>query len=134
MEGDSKVIDVISGLAHIGIPTEELEVSRRFYETLGFSPAEEDERLGGKRVLFMEKNGLVLELYEDSAAKAAGAVDHFALETEDLENCLSFVREQGYRILEDGIQVLELSGRTVTYFNILGPNGEKIEFCRNEKK
>ncbi len=100
MKGDSKAADVIGGLAHIGIPTEELEVSRRFYKTLGFS--------------------------------TAGAVDHFAMETEDPEACLSFVKEQGYRVLEDGIQVLELSGRTVTYFNILGPNGEKIEFCRNE--
>ncbi len=131
---ETKTGNIIHGLAHIGIPTEQLEASRKFYETIGFSSLEEDERPGGKRVLFMEKSGLVLEIYEDPAAFSAGAVDHFALETEDPEACLNFAGEQGYTVLKDGVQILELPGRTVKYFNILGPNGEKIEFCRNEKK
>ena len=66
----------LNGIQHIGIPTNDIEKTIDFYQTLGFEIAfrtvneEVDEK-----VAFLKLNTLVVETYENKAAKMeAGAI------------------------------------------------------------
>ena len=60
----------LNGIQHIGIPTNDIEATIDFYEVLGFEIAfrtvneEADEK-----VAFLKLNTLVVETYENKAAK-----------------------------------------------------------------
>ena len=77
----------IKGLAHVGIPTSDLEASRKFYESLGFRTLVYAPELEGNNFLFMECNGEIIGLPQSldadaralAGTKGAGDIDHFAL-------------------------------------------------------
>ena len=76
-----------NGIQHIGIPTNDIEATIDFYKALGFEIAfrtvneEADEE-----VAFLKLNTLVVETYENKAAKMeAGAIDHMAIDVKDIE-------------------------------------------------
>ena len=63
MEMNMNLKEQLNGIQHIGIPTNDIEATVRFYETLGFEAAlrtvneEADEK-----VAFMKLNTLVIEM------------------------------------------------------------------------
>ena len=73
---------VLTGVAHIGIPTNDLDKTIAFYKKLGFvSALETVNKAAGERVAFLQLGDLMIETYENHrAAEKAGAIDHVALQ------------------------------------------------------
>ena len=65
----------ITGLAHIGITTSHVDISRKFYESLGFKLLENLLQPNGKPVIFMGAENAVLEIYETESAHRPGTID-----------------------------------------------------------
>lgn len=123
--------DTITGLAHIGIPTEDMEASRQFFETIGFTLLEDFLQPNGRPVVFLGLGNVVLEVYEAEAAKKAGAIDHVALSVRDIVAVFDRMKELGYEALEGEIKLLDFGKRRVRFFTISGPGKEKIEFSQS---
>ncbi len=120
----------ITGLQHIGIPTNDMEATVAFYETLGFEIAYETViEAVGERVVFFRLGDTMVEAYENKqAALRNGAVDHFALNVTDIEAVFRLAKEKGLCILDEGIQSLSFWENGVRFFSVAGPNKEKVEF------
>lgn len=124
------VATYVTGLQHIGIPTNNLEKTLAFYESLGFERQYEVNNKG-EEVAFLQLKQVMIETYQNyQGAMAAGAIDHIALDVSDIDSVYAEVGELGYPILEDGIQSLPFWKRGVRFFTIEGPNKEKIEFSQ----
>jgi catechol 2,3-dioxygenase-like lactoylglutathione lyase family enzyme len=63
-------------------------------------------------------------------ARRPGAIDHLALDVDDIESAWEEVRMAGLAPLEDAIQFLPFWENGVRFFNLLGPNGETVEFSQ----
>lgn len=88
---------VLTGVAHIGIPTNDLDKTIVFYKKLGFvSALETVNKAAGERVAFLQLGDLMIETYENHrAAEKAGAIDHVALATTDIEAAFAAAKRQG---------------------------------------
>jgi len=118
----------LTGLDHIGIPTDDVEGSKKFYEMLGFEKCAEFA-LGPRPFNFYRAGNLVVEFVPaDSIPRTEGAVGHFAVGIKGIEEMYAFCQEKGIQILNDRIMELPFWENGQKCFNILGPNGEKIEF------
>lgn len=130
--------DNIGGWSHLGIPTADIDASRAFYRRLGFTEALYQEIPlddGTARILMMAFGGFMVELYQlpgyDAEAAAAltdGVIDHIALDVRDAARAFEDLQQAGIQPLEDSPVRLPLWENGVSYFNVRGPNGEKIEF------
>jgi catechol 2,3-dioxygenase-like lactoylglutathione lyase family enzyme len=121
-----------AGMQHIGIPTNDMNVTIDFYRSLGFEPAFEtvlrDENC---RVCFLKLGNMVIEAYENhQALHKAGAIDHISLDCTDIEAAFEFAKKGGYRLLGEGIEELPFWEKGVRFFKIEGPNRETLEFCQ----
>ena len=75
------------GLAHIGIPTSDLEKSIAFYKSLGFEIIIDKKEMEGNNFIFMECNGVIIglpqsldeDIRKSAGTKGNGNIDHFAL-------------------------------------------------------
>ena len=107
-----KFPEMLTGVQHIGVPTNDLEKIVAFYETIGFQPVLETvNEAANERVTFLQLKNLVIETYENHAAVGKpGAIDHIAL--------------------DDEIHGLPFWANGVKFFTVEGPNGEKVEFCQ----
>lgn len=126
------ISDYLSGIQHLGIPTENMEESLLFYTELGFEIAF-STRIPDteKRVNFLRLGNLTIELYEDEhAAMRHGAIDHIALNVTDIEKIYDFICSRGLNNTEDEIHFLPFWENGVKYFTIEGPNKEKVEFSQ----
>lgn len=121
----------ITGVQHIGIPTDNIEKTVEFYQSLGFEIALRTvNESADEKVAFLQLGNLVIETYENKAATMkAGAVDHIALDVKEIDKVFEEVRANGYRLLDDAVQSLPFWEHGVKFFTIAGPNEEKIEFC-----
>lgn len=128
----------ITGLQHVGIPTNDMEKTLEFYHALGFKTAFEtvnETPKGKERVVFLKCKNLVVEAYENhQAVGKAGAIDHIALDVLDIEEAFSWVKTLGYEMLDSEINYLPFWEAGVRFFTILGPNQEKVEFSQMLKK
>ena len=126
------IAEHVNGLQHLGLPTGALDATVAFYESLGFTVALSTINPNtGERVCFLTCKGLCIETYECAEpAGRAGAIDHLALDVDDVEAAWEAVRAAGYTPLEDDIQFLPFWENGVRFFNILGPNAEKVEFSQ----
>jgi lactoylglutathione lyase len=119
---------IASGVQHIGIPTNNMEATTRFYEGLGFQTVLSTHGKSNEKVIFFRLGNLTIETYENqSAVGKTGAIDHIALDVADIDKAFAIAMTNGYQILEDGIQFLPFWDNGIRYFIVLGPNGEKIE-------
>ena len=123
---------LMSGIQHVGIPTNDIEATISFYEKLGFEIAlrtvneEADEK-----VAFLKLNTLVIETYENKAAKMeAGAIDHVAIDVTDVQKGYELIEEAGLNTTQDEIHFLPFWENGVKFFTIEGPNKEKVEFSQ----
>lgn len=128
----------LGGWSHLGVPTADIEASRAFYRDFGFDEAlyaeiELDDGLAC--ISMMELNGFMVELYqlpefsvEALAALEDGNIDHIALDVADADAAYEALKQAGFDPLEDAPVALPLWENGVKYFNVRGPNGEKVEF------
>lgn len=124
--------EFVTGIQHVGIPTDDIEKTVDFYTGLGFEAALRTvNEAAGEQVAFLRMRNLVIETYENHAAKhRTGAVDHIALDVTDIETVFRTVKKGGYVLLDPEIQFLPFWRNGVKFFTMEGPNGEKIEFSQ----
>jgi len=122
----------ITGIQHIGIPTNDIVKTVSFYQGLGFEVALQTiNKSANEKVTFMRLKNLVIEIYENQyTSKKAGAIDHIALDVSDIESVFKLVKVGGYSLLDGEIQFLPFWQNGVRFFTIEGPNSEKIEFSQ----
>lgn len=120
-----------TGIQHIGIPVKDMEETKKFYETLGFQAAFETVNEGLK-VVFFKLGNLVIETYEtkEPVALKIGAIDHFAIDVEDIEETYKEICELNLNTLQDTVHFLPFWENGVRFFTIKGPNEEKVEFSQ----
>lgn len=118
----------VTGLQHIGLPTNDMAATVAFYQSLGFTLAHQADN-DGEKVCFLHLAGVCIEAYENGMAVGqAGAIDHIALDVDDIQAAWEAVRAAGYQPRETAIRTLPFWERGVSFFNIQGPNGETVEF------
>lgn len=121
--------DFCTGIQHIGIPTNDIEETIRFYEQLGFQVAFLTKN-GDETVAFLQLHNLIIETYENKlAVMQAGAIDHLSLDVKDIDSLFELIKQKGFFLLDKHVNELPFWGNGVRFFTILGPNKEKIEFC-----
>lgn len=122
----------IIGLAHVGIPTNDIEKTKLFYQGLGFKLIMETyNEKSDEKVAFLQIGNYCVETYENrEAAMADGAYNHIALDVENIENTYKNISDNGYKMLSDGIEFLPFWENGVKFFIIEGTNMERIEFCQ----
>lgn len=129
---EMKLKEQLNGIQHVGIPTNDIEKTIHFYETLGFEIAFQtvnDE--ADEKVAFLKLNTLVIETYENKAAKMeAGAIDHIAIDVKDIEKVYELIGEAGLNTTKDIVHFLPFWENGVKFFTIEGPNKEKVEFSQ----
>ena len=128
----------VQGLQHLGLPVTDIDRSVTFYSQLGFRsvmktelPADDDTI----KVVMMELGGFVIEMYQlagndldEVRARADGHIDHFALGVQDIDRAFEEVQASGLTVLEDAPVFLPFWDKGVRYFNVRGPDGERVEF------
>lgn len=124
--------DYSTGIQHIGIPTNDIDVTIRFYHKLGFETALETvNEEAGEKVAFLKLKSLVIETYENKAAKMeSGAIDHVAIDVNNIEEVYDYINKAELNTTEDSIHFLPFWDNGVKFFTIEGPNKEKIEFSQ----
>ena len=122
--------DYATGIQHVGIPTKDMDATKKFYEDLGFEAAFEtvnDEA----RVCFLKMYNLVMEVYQsEDAAGKIGAIEHVAIDVTDIEQVYKEICDKNMNTLQDEIHFLPFWDNGVRFFTIKGPNEEKIEFSQ----
>lgn len=84
-----------------------------------------------EKVAFLKLNTLVIETYENKAAKMeAGAIDHIAIDVKDIEKVYEMISEAGLNTTKDTVHFLPFWENGVKFFTIEGPNKEKVEFSQ----
>ena len=121
-----------TGIQHIGIPTNDIEKTIAFYQELGFEIALQTvNEEANEKVAFLKLKTLVLETYENKAAKMEnGAIDHIAIDVKDIEEVYQYIEEKQMNTTKDTIHFLPFWDNGVKFFTIEGPNREKIEFSQ----
>lgn len=122
----------LNGIQHVGIPTNDIETTVEFYRRLGFEVALQtvNEEVNEK-VAFLKLNNLVIETYENKAAKMeSGAIDHVAIDVKDIEKVYELINHAGLNTTRDTIHFLPFWENGVRFFTIKGSNKEKIEFSQ----
>lgn len=124
--------DNLTGIQHIGIPTNDIEETITFYKKLGFEIALQTvNKEADEKVAFLRLNTLVIETYENKAAKMeSGAIDHIAIDVKDVESVYQWINENDMNTTKDILQFLPFWENGVRFFTIEGPNKEKIEFSQ----
>jgi catechol 2,3-dioxygenase-like lactoylglutathione lyase family enzyme len=135
----------INHIQHIGIPVNDIIKSTAFYKKLGFkksmsSTFEIDSEKGGI-VAMMERDKMIIELYQMPETKLSeiknrkdGHIDHIAFDVDDIEITFQTLKENGFQVIEEAPVFLNFWSNGCKYFNILGPDGERLEFNQIIKK
>ena len=126
----SRFDDLLKGVQHLGVPTNDLERTIRFYERLGFEVALRTlNEKTDEKVAFLRHGNLMIETYENhQATMKDGAIDHIAIDVTDIEKCYEIANELRLDVLDDGIQFLPFWENGVKFFTVRGPNTEQVEF------
>ena len=130
----------INKLQHIGLPITDISVSQKFYESLGFKnvmTSTFDHDGGTGNVAMMKLGEIIIELYQmpepelsEVKKRGDGKIDHITFDVDDIEEAFSTLKANGYSIIEDQPMFLNFWENGIKYFNILGPDKERLEFCQ----
>jgi catechol 2,3-dioxygenase-like lactoylglutathione lyase family enzyme len=134
----SRRSEMLGGWNHLGIPVTEIEKSKAFYSKFGFQeimnaeiPVDED----AVKAVMIQKDDFIIELYQlvgdelaEIGTRKDGHIDHIALNVVDIEKAYAELQAAGMKMIEDAPVYIAFWDRGSKYFNIRGPDGEKIEF------
>ena len=128
----------INHLQNIGIPVTDLNVSEAFYRKLGFEKVTSSTfRHHGNegQMMMMKLKDIIIELYQLPEADLAeirsrkdGHIDHITFDVSDIDQTYNALAEASFKVLEDQPVSLPFWENGCKYFNILGPDGERLEF------
>lgn len=128
----------INHLQHVGIPVTNLTVSEEFYNTLGFKnvmAAEFDFNGGKGKVAMMQQGKMIIEIYQmpeseltEIRKRKSGHIDHIAFDVTDIDEAFSEIKSAGFALIEKAPVFLSFWKNGCKYFNIIGPDGERLEF------
>lgn len=125
-------------IQHIGIPVTDIHRSEKFYTQLGFNNVMTstfyiDEKPG--TCLMMQNNSMIIELYQlpdhqlnEIKMRRDGHIDHIAFDVDDIDSTYQLLKQNNFPPLEPAPVFLNFWSKGCRYFNILGPDGERIEF------
>ncbi|MEQ8156247.1 MAG: VOC family protein [Clostridiaceae bacterium] len=132
--------DNINGWAHLGIAVTDLDRSKMFYGNFGFREimnAVVKDRYCLVKVSVLEKSGFKIELsqpegicLEAAKIRKTGHIDHVAFRVADVEKAFKELKAAGFTLLQDSPVFLPFWSNGVKYIDILGPDGEKVEFIQ----
>jgi len=135
---DQPISNLTKRLQHVGIPVIDVVVSEAFYRRLGFCNAmtsafKDDGETG---LCVMMKNGdVIIELYQlpdhklkEISERKDGHIDHITFDVEDIDVAYELLKEASFQVIEDEPVFLPFWENGCKYFNILGPNEERLEF------
>ncbi|RYY23812.1 MAG: VOC family protein [Chitinophagaceae bacterium] len=130
----------INRLQHIGIPVTDLEISQSFYARLGFTDAMSSTFLHEGRegkVSMMKRRDIIIELYQmpepalsEIRTRKSGRIDHIAFDVDDIDETFQLLKKEGFIIPEIEPVFLNFWSKGCKYFYIIGPDGERLEFCQ----
>ena len=128
----------INSIQHIGIPVTDLKKSEAFYEKLGFEnimTSSFDYNGGKGNVSMMQSDAVIIEIYQMPEAELVtirqrkdGHVDHIAFDVADINVAFESLTNAGFNVLEEQPVFLPFWKNGCNYFNITGPDGERLEF------
>ena len=128
----------INHIQHIGIPVTDLEVSETFYKKLGFENVMDsgfDYKGGIGKVSMMQRGVMVIEIYQmpeseldEIRERGNGHIDHIAFDVSDIDEAYNELKNASFHIIENAPVFLPFWKNGCKYFNILGPDGERLEF------
>ncbi len=128
----------INHIQHIGIPVTDLTVSAAFYEKLGFQNVMEStfNFNGGKgMVAMMQQEEMIIEIYQmperelgEIRNRINGHIDHIAFDVGNIDEAFNELKNANFNIIEAAPVFLPFWKNGCRYFNITGPDGERIEF------
>lgn len=129
---------LINHLQHIGIPVTNITASEAFYKRLGFTQVMQSQFKSENEpgtCIMMKNKKIIIELYQlpDQMLKgikerADGHIDHITFDVDDIDMAYSSLKEASFGIIEPEPVYLPFWANGCKYFNILGPDGERIEF------
>lgn len=124
--------NLLTGIAHIGIPTNNLDTTIKFYSELGFETVYETvNKDANEKVAFFKLGNLMIETYENKCAKMeTGSIDHIAIDVNNIEETYDYINSKELNTTNDKINFLPFWDNGVRFFTIEGPNKEKIEFSQ----
>jgi len=126
------LLDQTTGIAHIGIPTTNLQKTIRFYADLGFETILKAFNTEvNEQVAFLQFRDIVIVANETlNLKREVGAIDHIAINISDIEKLFKEAKNRGYDLLDNEIQYLPFGEKGVKFFTVRGPSKEKIKFCQ----
>jgi len=134
----NQISNLINHLQHIGIPVTNVVASEAFYTQLGFekvmqSPFQEDGQTG--TCVMMKNKRIIIELYQLPTHKLQeirnrkdGHIDHITFDVDDIDVAFAALKNASYQVIEPAPIFLPFWQNGCKYFNILGPDGERLEF------
>ena len=130
--------DNFRGIQHIGIPVSDIRISEAFYNKLGFDcvmranfPYHDKEGV----VIMMQRGSVIMELYQmpeperfEIKGRKDGHIDHITFDVKDIDTVYEELKQAGFKIIEDTPAFLDFWENGCRYFNVLGPDNERLEF------
>ena len=136
---ENQIAISINKLQHVGIPVIDMDVSVAFYSRFGFenvmqSPFTLEGETG--TCVMMQLKDIIIELYllpakllQEIKDRKNGHIDHIAFDVDDVDATFQTLsKDSTIKILEDKPVFLSFWKNGCKYFNILGPDGERLEF------
>lgn len=128
----------IRAIQHIGIPVTNIINSVLFYSKLGFVNVMEapfNHHGGQGTCIMMKRDAMMMELYQmpdsalpEIASRKDGHIDHIAFDVTDIDEAYAIIKQGGFNIIEPEPVFLQFWENGCRYFNITGPDGERLEF------
>lgn len=126
-------MSVFKGIAHIGIPTNDYLKSVSEYEKIGFKLVNQEDN-HSSTTGFFQLGDLVLEVWETGTNPINGAINHYAIDTDAIDQAFEQIKKLGFKLIDQKIMHLPFWDHGISYFNFHGPNNEVIEVCQRNKK
>ncbi|HRP31513.1 MAG TPA: VOC family protein [Agriterribacter sp.] len=128
----------IRSIQHVGIPVTDIVNSEAFYTRLGFAKVMQapfSHHGSQGNCVMMKQGSITIELYQLPATEIVhirnrndGHIDHIAFDVPDIDEAFTTLKSGGFNIMESAPVFLHFWKNGCRYFNIIGPDGERLEF------
>lgn len=128
----------LNHIQHIGLPVTNMERSEVFYEKLGFTNVMKSTfKHNGEegKVSMMQYGDIIIEIYQmpereliEVRTRKDGRIDHIAFDVDNIDEAFQTLKKAAFEVIENEPVFLPFWKNGCKYFNITGPDGERLEF------